>query len=309
MKRALTFVALLAVIGMASAQQISTPADAFNAGKDFANSGKSSAGNAVNTATGSANLPNYSTTAPETANFQNGRSPIGGAGQSKQTQCQTYKAANGFEQQECDAVNFLGKNSTTRPKFNIDKATDSIMVGSKIVVGNPGSIPGASSQQCRVEKVKNPATYITETCTESMTTEVLSCDEAFVGCTVTGRKLECRPVSATCIAGGGSCCMVNISCTGSAAIIQHSDCCGYRYSKTISNVNDFTSGVTYNPAGARITCNSSGSCSMSFENYYCNNPSRSIGSYPNTNAFNLNTTPVFSCIEGGGCEALEARTK
>lgn len=293
----------------ASAQQISTPADAFNAGKDFANTGKTAASGKVNSATGTGTLPNFSTTAPETANYQNGRAPIGGAGQNKQVECKTSKAANGFDQQECDAVNFLSKNSTTRPKFNIDKTTDPLMVGSKTIVGNPGSIPGSSNQQCRVEKVKNPATYITETCTESMTTEVLSCDEKMLGCTVTGRKLECRPVSATCIAGASSCCTVNIQCSGTAAIIQHSDCCGYSYSKTISSVNDFLSGVSYNPAGARITCNSSGSCSMSFENYYCSNPSESIGSYPNTNAFNLNTTPIFSCLDGGGCEDLEARTK
>ncbi|MCZ2157576.1 MAG: hypothetical protein LC114_27390, partial [Bryobacterales bacterium] len=60
---------------------------------------------------------------------------------------------------------------------------------------------------------------------------------------------------------------------------------------------------------AKITCANTGSCSMTFENYYCSNPSASIGHYDNVNSFNMTTSPVFSCTEGGGCEALDARTR
>lgn len=194
MKRALSIIAMLSAVGVASAQTITTPADAFNAGKDFANTGKGVAGGKINGATGSNVLPYYSTTAPETANFQEGRNLIGGAGTNKQIQCETYKAPNAFQQQECDAVNFMSKNPTQRPKFTIDKQTDPILTGSKGVINNPGSIPGASTQQCRVERVKNPATYITETCTETQTLEDLSCKRVL--------KVACDPERDGCDQGG-----------------------------------------------------------------------------------------------------------
>lgn len=194
MRRVLSIAAMLAAVGVASAQTITTPADAFNAGKDFANTGKGVAGGKINGATGSNVLPYYSTTAPETANFQEGRNLIGGAGTNKQIQCETYKAPNAFQQQECDAVNFMSKNPTQRPKFTIDKQTDPILTGSKGVINNPGSIPGASTQQCRVERVKNPATYITETCTETQTLEDLSCKRVL--------KVACDPERDGCDQGG-----------------------------------------------------------------------------------------------------------
>ncbi|HEY1043990.1 MAG TPA: hypothetical protein VGE60_09015 [Telluria sp.] len=194
MKRVLSIAAMLAAVGVASAQTITTPADAFNVGKDFANTGKGVAGGKINGATGSNVLPYYSTTAPETANFQEGRNLIGGAGTNKQIQCETYKAPNAFQQQECDAVNFMSKNPTQRPKFTIDKQTDPILTGSKGVINNPGSIPGASTQQCRVERVKNPATYITETCTETQTLENLSCKRVL--------KVACDPERDGCDQGG-----------------------------------------------------------------------------------------------------------
>ncbi|WP_459203444.1 conjugative transfer aggregate stability protein (plasmid) [Ralstonia pseudosolanacearum] len=174
----LTIAAIVAA-GTAHAQGIQTPADAFNAGKDFANTGKGAAGNLVNSSTGSQQLPHYGTTAPETANFQGGKNLIGAVGTNKQTTCETYKAPNAFQQQECDAVNFLSKNSTTRPKYAIDKKTDPLLTGSKTVINNPGNVPGAPTQQCRIERVKNPATFITETCTETQTLENVKCKRGF----------------------------------------------------------------------------------------------------------------------------------
>lgn len=82
----LSVVLALATASAVSAEEIKTPADAFNAGKNFANTGKGAAGNTVNGTTGSQTLPYYSTTAPETAHFQEGRNLIGGAGTNKQLQ-------------------------------------------------------------------------------------------------------------------------------------------------------------------------------------------------------------------------------
>ncbi len=175
MMRRLILSSCLLAAAAASAQNLATPAEAFQAGKDFANQGKGAAARQVNGSTGASALPYYGTTAPETANFQGGRQLIGAAGTGKQIDCQTRQASSGFEQQECDAVNFMSRNPTSRPKFTIDKRTDPILTGSRTVIQQPGFIPGALTQQCRVERTRNPATYVSETCSETQTLENLSC--------------------------------------------------------------------------------------------------------------------------------------
>jgi conjugal transfer mating pair stabilization protein TraN len=68
--------------------------------------------------------------------------PIGAAGTGKQFDCQTYRARTGFEQQECDAVNFMSRNPGSRPKFTIDQKSDQVRNGSGSVIGQPGLPPG-----------------------------------------------------------------------------------------------------------------------------------------------------------------------
>lgn len=174
MKRLLILSACL-LAAAACAQTLATPAEAFQAGKEFANQGKGAAARQVNAAAAAGALPYYGTTAPESANFQGGRQLIGAAGTGKQIDCQTRQAGSGFEQQECDAVNFMSKNPTSRPKFTLDQKTDPVLTGSRSVIQQPGAVPGASTQQCRVERIRNPATYLGETCTETQTLENLSC--------------------------------------------------------------------------------------------------------------------------------------
>lgn len=174
MKRLLILSACL-LAAAACAQTLATPAEAFQAGKEFANQGKGAAARQVNAAAAAGALPYYGTTAPESANFQGGRQLIGAAGTGKQIDCQTRQAGSGFEQQECDAVNFMSKNPTSRPKFTLDQKTDPVLTGSRSVIQQPGTVPGASTQQCRVERIRNPATYLGETCTETQTLENLSC--------------------------------------------------------------------------------------------------------------------------------------
>ncbi|HHV7523713.1 TPA: hypothetical protein ACUNF5_005238 [Burkholderia orbicola] len=190
----ITYIAVAIValaFGSAHADGMKSQGDAFNAGKDFANAGKGTAGSQINSGTGSQNLPYYGTSAPESANYNGGRNLIGGAGSQKQADCLTSHAPNGFAQQECDAVNFLSKNSTSRPKYVIDKTKDPLLTGSKDVIGNPGTVPGASSQQCRVVREKHPASYITETCTETQKIENQSCAKA-LQVTV---QMNCQPDS------------------------------------------------------------------------------------------------------------------
>lgn len=204
MNRFLLLAACFAVSAAALAEDaMTTPAEAFNAGKAFADSGKAAAGGAVNTTTGSETLPHYSTTAPETRHYGGGRSLIGGAGTTKMTECQSYQAPSAFEQQECEAVNFLARNPAERPRYTIDPETDPLLVGSQGIINNPGSIPGAPTQQCRVETVVTPGTYTTEYCTESYTLEnascrrvrIVSCEAPAYGCAPSGIKTETVSVS------------------------------------------------------------------------------------------------------------------
>lgn len=179
---------MLMLLSTVHAQEPYTPADAFKAGKAFANTGKEAAGGKVNQSTGTTELPHYSTDAPEARHFQGGRNPVGEAGMNKKTACATQRALNGFEQQECDAVNFLDKNPTQRPKYTIDKKTDPLLKGSKDTIENPGTIPGNTDQRCHVETIKTPGTFITETCTETYGLDNLTCDKVLIikqnpGCT------------------------------------------------------------------------------------------------------------------------------
>lgn len=169
-----------AMTALANAQSIQTPADAFQAGKTFGQSGKNTAAGQVNSTTGSQQLPNYTTTAPQSANFGNGMGNVGAAGNAKLAECQNNVAGSAFAQQECDAVNFLSKNPSIRPKFIIDKNHDPLLTGSRDTIKNPGTIPAASNQQCHVVTTTNPATYTTESCEQSVMTQSFTCKKTLI---------------------------------------------------------------------------------------------------------------------------------
>lgn len=194
MHRVFAIAAFAAVASTASAQEITSTADAFNAGKTFANSGKEGASGAVNSTTASSNLPYYSTSAPQSEYFQDGTNPIGAAGSQKQAECQTSQASSAFNQQECDAINFLTQNPTTRPKYNIDRKTDPLLNASQGIIDNPGPIPATSTQQCRVEQKPNPVPTTYETCVEADTIESVQCSRILV--------VACDPERDGCDQGG-----------------------------------------------------------------------------------------------------------
>lgn len=155
----------------------STPEAAFQAGKDFAGHGKNAAAGAINSTTGQQNLPFYNANAPESADFGNGMGAVGAAGSQKQITCQSYKAGSAFDQQECDAVNFMTRNPGERQKFKIDKNKDPLMTGSKNLIANPGAAQGSDTQQCHIEQTKIPGKTTTETCSETQTLRDQSCQK------------------------------------------------------------------------------------------------------------------------------------
>ena len=199
------------------AQPITTPAEAFKAGAALGNVGATSAGDMVNATTGSANLPNYSTGAPQSSLYGGGTGPVGAAGSAKQSDCQTSVATNGMAQQECNAVNFLSRNAGTRPKFIIDKTTDPVITGSNATIKNPGPIPGASTQQCRVVDVTTPATFTTEACVQSVVVDSVSCNKTLVPqCAYQG-----GPLASTSTAQSGIFGALQITPTGTPGLYDY----------------------------------------------------------------------------------------
>jgi hypothetical protein len=191
-------IAILADLSLSQcqAQTINTPADAFNAGRSFAQTGSSAAAGTVNATSGNNNLPNYSTAAPESAHYGDGVGNVGQAGMSKLAACQQRGVAgNAFAQQECDAVNFLSKNPTTRQKFIIDKDHDPLLTGSKDTIKNPSGDTGSEEQQCRVVHEVIPGTSTTEVCEQTMGTENVTCNRTLVPqCAYTGSDIT-NPVT------------------------------------------------------------------------------------------------------------------
>ena len=340
---AISFASVLATAAQAD------QSSAFQDAKAFATGKTQGVFTGVRSGTVEDKIPGYGTNPSETQFFQGGQGALSGPGVTKMQSCASYtpgqdKVAN----QECEAVNFLARNPDVRPQFNIGN-NDQMVLGAKNSRNNAESffqstgINGGTGggTQCTTRTETTPAQYSTETCTSLKETgtqqctmgrtvnidtdanfqcdqtvnayENLTCEEGNLSCALTGVQLACVSRQVQCInnGGDGACCQIQISCsdTSSAVTINHWDCCGYAYTKTIADANQFINGVTYNPAGAKIHCTNTGSCAVDFENYYCRNPSTSIGHYPNTNTFNLTTAPTFSCTTGGGCEALDARAR
>lgn len=180
--------------GMATAQSPSTAAEAFEAGKDFARNAKDTAGGMVNQRTGQTQLPYFTDTAPESGHYQRGRHNLLSVGRQKEHDCVGYRADSPFMQQECDAVNFISRNASERPRFELDPKKDPLLNGSSKIVNQPGSVPGTQTQQCRVEQVRVPASFISETCMESRSLATLSCQRLL--------RVACDPVRDGCDQGG-----------------------------------------------------------------------------------------------------------
>jgi hypothetical protein len=120
-------------------------------------------------------------------------------------------------QQECDAVNFLAKNPSIRPKFIIDKKNDPLLTGSANTIKNPGSTPGSSNQQCHVETVTTPATYKTESCEQSVVTQSFTCQKTLIPqCAYTG-----SPISSSSTSQTGIFPSLSITPTGTAGLYNY----------------------------------------------------------------------------------------
>lgn len=168
---------LASVAPIISMAQVSSPSEAFSAGKDFGSSGNSKALSTINSGTATTNIPKYGTSAPESSYYQSGKGLLSGPAASKISGCQSSQAGDAYSQQECDAVNYLYKNSSTRKQYTISPTTDPIITGSANTIKNPGVIGGASNENCHVETKTTPATYIEETCDQYRAVTTYTCEK------------------------------------------------------------------------------------------------------------------------------------
>ncbi len=128
----------------------------------------------------------YSNTAPETALFMGGNGDTFTAGTAKITACQTGAAnPDAFRQQNCDAINFMAKNPSTRPQFTISP-TDPNIAASRAIEKNASTLaakslgfidPNAvgSFTGCASKTTTTPPTFGIEVCYDATTATSQMC--------------------------------------------------------------------------------------------------------------------------------------
>jgi len=157
-----------------------TPADqAFLDGQAAAAAGSAAgvaatAGASFNATMNSFNPAYYSgtSTATESALFQGGNGDTKTAGSEKISACQSGTAnPDAFNQQNCDAINFMAKNPSTRPRFTLNQ-NDPMILKSRGIEANASTLAASSLPNtnttgfsaCSTTTVTAPASSITEVC-------------------------------------------------------------------------------------------------------------------------------------------------
>ena len=124
---------------------------------------------------------NYSSTAPEAGYFMGGSGDTITPGAGKVTVCQTGPVnPNAFLQQNCEAINYMARNPTTRPQFTLTPG-DPNVTRSRNIEANPGTLAATSLGYaspsaigaftgCTTQTITKPPNYTSEVCNEYLTT-------------------------------------------------------------------------------------------------------------------------------------------
>jgi hypothetical protein len=140
-------------------------AGAFGEGKIFGQQQSGTLRDSVNTGTAQKDIPNYNTDARESELFNAGQGSLIGPGNGKINHCALGPATdNSYNQQECDAVNFLAKNPKKRPQINIAK-DDPIVNGSKQIIDKAKQT--GSFSDCKNTVTTKPAEHEENICHQS----------------------------------------------------------------------------------------------------------------------------------------------
>ena len=301
-------VALVAFTGV-HAQQSRSSAQA--AGSSLANdllqSGSISPNTSIQTGgqQGSTNVwgSAYTGTADPTLTGKQSSDSMVGLGNQARTDAST--SFKGYTQSRMDqasqATYFLDKNPVLKPTLS---SSDPLFSTSNL---NATDIFASSSntvctQQTVATHQDNRETY---TCTQTYNPYVVSCSTS-TQVISNGSQLSCVSTRFSCFSGSGDCCAITLSCNGDGSgVITYQDCCGYSYNVYIASAQQLINGVTINPAGASLVCNSSGGCTENMVDYYCSNPAAPIASYPGANSFSVGIKKLFTTVQTNNCSALE----
>lgn len=187
MKFWLRFVGLCIGLSLAKPSFALTPEEAFKLGQDLAEQGKQRAGEQVQDDQNKEKVPHFSEEAPEQDYFEGGNGHLKEGSAKKRALCAQGSpaiSANFLAQNECDAINFVVQNPSQRQPYPIDQEKDELMKGSKDLIQDPSreipQIPGKEVEQCHVEIIKKPPTYVEQTCTETRGIEQKSCEQVLV---------------------------------------------------------------------------------------------------------------------------------
>lgn len=146
---------------------------AFDQGKDFGQQQKGALKGNVSTDGAQKNIPNYTTSTQEATLFNSGQGSLLAPGKTKLNDCASGKKADSsYNQQECDAINFLAKNPQQRPQINIEK-NDPLITGSTQIINSAKNTGGFSG--CKNTVVTKPAIYENGMCHESNKLDEVSC--------------------------------------------------------------------------------------------------------------------------------------
>lgn len=214
-----------------------------------------------------------------------------------------FTGYNGNREQQADqAAVFLKTNPLAIPSFAADDPLRTVPVTSTAT----DPFASSSSKSCSQTSLTSPLdSSQTLTCSETYNPYVVSCS-TYTNIVQTGKTLLCTPVDFLCMPGSDACCHTVLQCNGATSTLIHSDCCGHTWVTTFTSTDTLLSGVIVNPAGANIRCDATGHCIENMENYYCNDPSNSIGSFANSGSFNLGVKALYGTTqtESDNCGAL-----
>jgi len=221
--------------GLTPAEQAAAAQKAFADAQALANGASASAAAGI-TGSAMANTINsfnskyyqYSNTAPEAALFQGGNGNTKASGLDKITSCANSPAnPDKFLQQNCDAINLMAKNPSTRPQFQLTydpsftrtrtiEANPSTLAANSLGFANPNAIGAFTG--CTTRTKTTPATQSIEVCHEGPTGTTQTCTIGRSVVVAANTNYQCdkttnsytslkcnRIATATCTGGGDGC--------------------------------------------------------------------------------------------------------
>lgn len=240
----------------------------------------------------------YSSTSPESALFLGGNGDTRTAGAGKISTCQTGAAnSDPFLQQNCDAINLMVKNPTSRPQFTISPA-DPNVARSKSIEANPGTLAAQSLgfaslsavgafTACTTRTTNTLPTYTTEVCNEALDATTSICTLARTVVVDAKTRYQCNKTAN--VYGTQTCSRTALVTIPGAIPATQVASCGAGY--TLSGTNCTAPATASNP---NYSCNSG-----TLSGTQCYQPAYQPPGVTATTTFACATMQVQQTVPGG----------